>query len=434
MEKDFIKLDIDQEYVEKLKANGIIEPTAIQCKTIPELLMGRDVIAKAQTGTGKTLSFLLPIMKLMEKDNSSLQALIVTPTRELAIQIMSEAEKLADVKGFNILAAYGGQDVEKQLRRLKNNVHCVVATPGRLLDHLRRGSLSLSKLKILVLDEADQMLDMGFLNDVEAIISHTPHNRQTAFFSATMPPEIRKLANKYMSKPTEVSVEGTSITLKEIRQEVIETTDRSKQKALISVLNEYSPFLAIIFCRTKRRAKALNEGLIRQGFKSDELHGDLTQAKRERVMKSFRKAEIQFLVATDVAARGLDIEGITHIFNYDIPQDTESYIHRIGRTGRAGERGVAVTFITPKDRGTLSVIEKGIRMTISKSKFKDTNEEKEEKENKKSDKYNKTKNEAQSKKGKRTNKTKDYKDKESSTKANYIHKENRKNKKRRNHI
>ncbi|SCY42633.1 DEAD/DEAH box helicase [Alkaliphilus peptidifermentans] len=371
MTNKFAKLGVSEEHETQLIENGITEPTSIQTQTIPILLSGRDVIAQAQTGTGKTLAFLLPIMEMIDRNDHNVQALIVTPTRELAIQITSEAKKLSSVKGLNLLAAYGGQDVEKQLRRLKGSTHLVVGTPGRLLDHIRRKSINLSKLKILILDEADQMLHMGFLQDVEQIVFHTPKERQTAFFSATMPQEIRKLANKYMNNPTQVSVEGKNITLKEIRQEVIETTDRSKQDALCSVLDEYEPFLAIIFCRTKRRAKALNEALYNLGYKCDELHGDLTQAKREKVMNSFRKAKIQLLIATDVAARGLDIEGVTHVFNYDIAQDTESYIHRIGRTGRAGQVGVAVTFITPKDRGTLGEIEKGIRMTIKRRRFGD---------------------------------------------------------------
>lgn len=370
MKQDFLDLGIKAEMVEVLKENGITDPTPIQTQVIPELLRGKDVIAQAQTGTGKTLAFVLPIFEQIDLTKDDVQALIVTPTRELAIQITAEARKLTAAKAVNLLAAYGGQDVEQQIRRLKGNIHMVICTPGRLLDHLRRQTINIKHLKMLVLDEADQMLHMGFINDVESIIKQTPVDRQTMFFSATMPREIRSLAAQYMNEPVQIQVKGEDITLREIKQLVIETTDRGKQAALIAALEEYRPFMAIIFCRTKRRAKALNEALGRNGYKTDELHGDLTQAKREKVMKAFRSAKLQFLVATDVAARGLDIEGITHVFNYDIPQDTEDYIHRIGRTGRAGQMGMAVTFVSPKDRDTLMLIEKGIRMAIDKRKVK----------------------------------------------------------------
>lgn len=369
MKNNFSTLGIGNELENLLNRNGIIEPTPVQVQAIPALLTGKDVIAQAQTGTGKTLAFALPIVERIDVNKSFVQALIVTPTRELAIQITAEARKLAEAKGINILSAYGGQDVEKQVKKLKGNIHMVIGTPGRLLDHLRRRSVDFGQLKMLVLDEADQMLHMGFLKEVEEIIRQTPKKRQTMFFSATMPKAIRGLASKYMGEPIQISVQSNNITLNEIKQEVIETTDRSKQDALCKVLDEYRPFMAIIFCRTKRRVSALNEALQLHGYNSGELHGDLTQAKREKVMKSFRKFQIQFLVATDVAARGLDIEGMTHVFNYDIAQDTESYIHRIGRTGRAGQNGVAVTFVTPKDREALNEIEKGIKMTIKRRKI-----------------------------------------------------------------
>ncbi|MCX7922974.1 MAG: DEAD/DEAH box helicase [Clostridia bacterium] len=369
MATDFLTLGIGHELNKILKQSGITEATPIQEQSIPALLTGKDVIAQAQTGTGKTLAFLLPIMEKINVNKSSVQALIITPTRELAIQITAEARKLAVVKGVAILAAYGGQDVEQQIRKLKGNIHLVIGTPGRLLDHLRRKSVNFGELNTLVLDEADQMLSMGFLNEVEQIIKQASRKRQTMLFSATLPKQIRLLASKYMGEPIQIRIQSKGITLDEIKQVVIETTDRGKQDALCKVIDEYNPFLAIIFCRTKRRASALNEALQRHGYKSDELHGDLTQAKREKVMKAFRSAELQFLVATDVAARGLDVEGMTHVFNYDIPEDTESYIHRIGRTGRAGQTGVAVTFVTSKDRAELDAIEKGIKMTLEKRKI-----------------------------------------------------------------
>ena len=361
---NFQTIGISSELENILKESGITEPTPIQEQAIPELLRGKDIIAQAYTGTGKTLAFMLPIMERVDANQPSIQALIITPTRELAIQITNEAKKLMAVKDISILAVYGGQDVEKQLRKLKRGVHLVIGTPGRLLDHIRRGSIDLGQLKMLVLDEADEMLNMGFLKDIENIIYEAPKKRQTMLFSATMPKELRSLATRYMIKPNQIQVQGSNVTLDEIKQIVIETTDRGKQDALCKVIDEQRPFMAIIFCRTKRRVKALNNDLKDRGYNSDEIHGDLSQAKRERVMKSFRKMEIQLLVATDVAARGLDIEGITHIFNYDIPEDAESYIHRIGRTGRAGETGVAVTFVAPKDRQALDIIEKKIRMTL----------------------------------------------------------------------
>ena len=369
MKTNFLNLGIEDELLRVLNENGIVEPTPIQEQTIPALLMGKDVIAQAQTGTGKTLAFVLPIMKKINMNRSHVQALVITPTRELAIQITAEAKKYAQVKNINILAAYGGQDVEQQIRKLKGNVHMVIGTPGRLLDHIRRKTINLSQLKMLVLDEADQMLHMGFLKEVESIILQTPKDRHTMLFSATMPAEIRSLASRYLKDYVQIQVESKNVTLDEIRQIVIETTDRGKEEALFKMLDQYRPFMAIIFCRTKRRASALNQALYQGGYNSDELHGDLTQAKREKVMKAFRNTEIQLLVATDVAARGLDIEGITHVFNYDIPQDVESYIHRIGRTGRAGQKGIAITFVSPKDYEALRNIEKGIKKTLENRKF-----------------------------------------------------------------
>ncbi len=369
MEKNFSSLGISALLEGVLKKNGITRPTPIQEKTIPQLIEGRDLMAQAQTGTGKTLAFLLPILERISKDKPDIQALIVTPTRELAIQITAEGRKLAEAKGVNILAAYGGQDVEQQARKLKGAIHMVIGTPGRLLDHIRRKTLDLSRLKIAVLDEADLMLDMGFLQEVKQILNQTPGERQTMLFSATMPGDIKALASSYMKKPVYVKVQSKNITLDEIKQLVIETTDRAKQDNLCKAIDEFQPFMAIIFCRTKRRAATLNQALKGRGYNSEELHGDLTQAKREKVMKSFREAKIQLLVATDVAARGLDIEGVTHIFNYDMPQDPETYIHRIGRTGRAGEKGMAVTFAAPKDRESLHGIEKGIKTAIERKSY-----------------------------------------------------------------
>jgi ATP-dependent RNA helicase DeaD len=366
----FLDLGIRPEINHKLKANGLFEPTPIQEKTIPVLLDGKDVIAQAQTGTGKTLSFILPILERIDPEKSHIQALVITPTRELAIQITTEVKKLAaDLKGVNVLAVYGGQDVEAQMKKLTGAKQIVIGTPGRLLDHLRRGTIQLAKVSMLVLDEADQMLHMGFLTEVEDIIRETSAGRQTMLFSATMPDQIRSLANRFMHDPADIRVRSTGITLKEIKQIVVETTDRAKQITLRTLVDQYRPFLAIIFCRTKRRASTLNEALMALGYETDELHGDLSQAKREQVMKRFREAKLQLLVATDVAARGLDVEGVTHVFNYDIPHDVESYIHRIGRTGRAGGKGLAITLVAPKDRPYLEIIEKGINQSIEKKRI-----------------------------------------------------------------
>lgn len=364
---DFTALGIRKDIQQQLQLNGIIEPTPIQKETIPLLLDGVDVIAQAQTGTGKTLAFILPILERVDTNNPNVQALVVTPTRELALQITSELNYFTSkLKNVNALAVYGGQDVAQQMKRLKRKIHIVISTPGRLLDHLRRETIDLSQVSMLVLDEADQMLHLGFLPEVEEIIQALPTNRQTMLFSATMTKQVRSIAQNYMEKPVDIRVEHKKVTVEDIEQIVVETTDRAKQASLRMMMDKHQPFLAIIFCRTKRRVSALIDALKGFGYNAEELHGDLSQAKREKVMKLFRDAKIQYLVATDVAARGIDVEGVTHVFNYDIPHDVESYIHRIGRTGRAGEKGVAITFVAPKDRSFLEMIEKGIHQTFDK--------------------------------------------------------------------
>jgi ATP-dependent RNA helicase DeaD len=354
----FKALGIHDELTHILLQNGIGEPTPIQKETIPVILEGHDVVGQAQTGTGKTLAFVLPLLQRMVADRDEIQGLIVAPTRELAIQITAEVRKITETLGrINVLAVYGGQDVIAQMHKLQGKVHIVVGTPGRLLDHIRRETIDLSNVKTFVLDEADQMLHIGFLTDIEAIMGSVPESRQTLLFSATMPDEVKKLAVMYTNKPQDIHIQTKQVTLKEIRQRIVKTTDRGKQNDLVKTISLLRPYLAIIFCRTKRRVSRLNEALQTKGFNADELHGDLSQAKREDVMRRFRDGEIQFLVATDVAARGLDVEGVTHVFNYDIALDTESYIHRIGRTGRAGGIGLAVTFVAQKDRRLLQVIE-----------------------------------------------------------------------------
>ncbi|WP_078380514.1 DEAD/DEAH box helicase [Sutcliffiella halmapala] len=362
---DFLQLGIRKEINHTLKSLGLVAPTPIQEKTIPSVLEGKDVIAQAQTGTGKTLAFVLPIIEKINVDKPETQALILTPTRELAHQITKEIKKmLENVEGVNVLAIYGGQDVQHQLKKLRGAQHIIVATPGRLLDHVRRRTIDLSTITKLVIDEADQMLLMGFLPDVDSIIGETFSSRQTMLFSATIPNEIHALANKYMIEPVHIEIKEKQVTVKKIQQFKVETTDRRKEGTLLHLLEEHRPYLAIIFCRTKARVQKLQETLKQKGFNSDELHGDIPQSKRQRAMRNFRDAKIQYLVATDVAARGLDVEGITHIYNYDVPQDVESYIHRIGRTGRASGDGAAYTLYAPRDVDFLQMIEKGIKQTL----------------------------------------------------------------------
>ncbi|MCM3747163.1 DEAD/DEAH box helicase [Paenibacillus pasadenensis] len=364
MSSSFQALGIREELSALLHQEGIITPTPVQETAIPVLMKNKDAIVQAQTGTGKTLAFALPILESIHSNKSYTQALILTPTRELAIQITGELSKLAPQLGVSVLAAYGGQDVESQIRKLKNAPHIVIATPGRLLDHLRRGTVTLSSIRMLVLDEADQMLHMGFLKEVEAIIDQCSLKRQTMLFSATMPGPVKQLAARYMDNPEDIRIRSTAVTLDAISQLVVDTTDRNKQDLLLAMLDAENPYLAVVFCRTKLRAKKLTEALQEAGVPADELHGDLTQAKRETVMKRFRSAKLQVLVATDVAARGLDVEGVTHVFNYDCPSDGDTYIHRIGRTGRAGESGRAITFATPRDRMSLETIEQKIRAKL----------------------------------------------------------------------
>jgi len=360
----FKKLGLNDDIIDMIKIQGITEPTEVQEQSIPLIKDGSDVIAEAQTGTGKTLAFLLPMFDNMSADINTIQGLIVTPTRELALQITEEAKKIASCKNLNILAAYGGKDIGVQLKKLKGNIHLIVATPGRLLDHLSRGTVKLDNLRTLVLDEADQMLLMGFKNDIEAILEKTSKKRQTLCFSATMSSEVRKLAYKYMNDPKEVIIKKQETTLKNIKQFLIETTDRRKQEDLCKVMDEDNPFMAIIFCRTKRRVDDLEVALYKKGYNCKKLHSDITQSKREKIMKEFKHCDIQYLIATDVASRGLDINGVTHVYNYDIPESSEAYIHRIGRTGRAGEDGYTYLFAAPKDKFLLDCIEKKIKGKI----------------------------------------------------------------------
>jgi ATP-dependent RNA helicase DeaD len=364
--KDFLLLGIRRKINDFLRENGITEPTPIQVQAIPVLMTGKDLLAQSQTGTGKTLAFLLPVLEKIEVNKPQVQSLIITPTRELALQITGEAKNLGDKLGINILSVYGGQDVERQIKKLKGHIHMVIGTPGRLLDHIRRKTISLSGVSKLVLDEADQMLHMGFLEDVEEIIRKSPVKKQTMLFSATLPPRIRALAARYMRKPADIRIQSRQVILDKIKQIVIELEEKEKLTQLCRLIDENQPYLAIIFCHTRQRASELAAALIQRGYAADELHGDLSQAKRQQVMKRFSSARLQLLVATDIAARGLDIEGVTHVYSYDISHYLESYIHRIGRTGRAGESGTAVTFVLPGEHRYLRIIEQGTGAAIEK--------------------------------------------------------------------
>ncbi|MEF3305501.1 DEAD/DEAH box helicase, partial [Paenibacillus sp. GYB003] len=361
MSLTFSSLGLPGDLCEYLRRSGIESPTPVQRLAIPSALAGRDVIVQAQTGTGKTLAFLLPLLAHAPAvRNEGVRALVLTPTRELAIQIASEARGIADAVGLTVLSVYGGQDVIAQAHKLEAAPDLVVATPGRLLDHTRRGTVDLSHLSALVLDEADQMLHMGFLPEVEEVIRLTPDSRQTMLFSATFPESVRALSERYMNRPEDIRVQGRQVTLDEIRQYAAETTDRLRKQTLLRLIAEHRPRLAVVFCRTKIRAKKLAADLAAEGWNAGELHGDLTQAQREAVMTRFRAGAVRLLVATDVAARGLDVEGVTHVYNYDVPHDPESYIHRIGRTGRAGQRGTAVSLVAAKDEAALRDIERAI--------------------------------------------------------------------------
>ena len=363
---NFNDLGINSSLIKIIQKEGIQAPTPIQEACIPFIKNRQDLIAEAQTGTGKTLAFLLPLFEIIDPKLQATQALILTPTRELALQITEVAKQLAKVNDIQVLEIYGGRNIGSQLNKLKGSIQMIIATPGRLIDHLERETVDLTTIKSVVIDEADQMLLMGFKNEVDRILTQTPRNRQTLFFSATMKPNVKRLAYQYTYQPQTVSIEPKKVTLEAIAQEVIETSDREKFQSLMTVLHEDNPFLAIIFCRTKRRANELYDKMKKQRLNVQVIHSDIAQNKRERILKSFRSADLQYLIATDVASRGLDINGITHIYNYDVPELPDTYIHRIGRTGRAGEEGYTCMFVTPKDHYEFNMIERRLRFNIKR--------------------------------------------------------------------
>lgn len=361
---NFEELKISSNLIEMLKKQGIKEPTSIQEETIPFILKGKDVIGEAATGTGKTLAFLLPLFEKIEKKDGKIKTLILSPTRELAVQINEEIKKLNTENIFNVALIYGGKEISSQISKFERGVDIVIATPGRLLDHVKRKTIDLSSVSKLIVDEADQMIQLGFKNEMEAIVSIIPSKRQTLMFSATLDSAVKKIAYKYTKEPIIVSIKNNEDKFKNIEQFVVVTSDRKKQDTLTQMLNEDNPFMGIIFCRTKLRVDKLDEVLHMKGFKCQKLHSDIPQSKREKIMKSFKNLEVQFLIATDVAARGIDVTGVTHVYNYDIPENSEIYTHRIGRTGRVKEKGKTYILLDPKDNVNLKNLEEQLGFKI----------------------------------------------------------------------
>ncbi|AIY19413.1 DEAD/DEAH box helicase [Pimelobacter simplex] len=361
----FADLGLGERILKALKGVGYESPSAIQAQTIPHLLDGRDVMGLAQTGTGKTAAFALPILDRLDLSQKTPQALVLAPTRELALQVCEAFEKYAaDLRGVHVLPVYGGQGYGVQLSALRRGVHIVVGTPGRIMDHLDKGTLDLSELRFLVLDEADEMLNMGFAEDVETILADTPTDKQVALFSATMPKQIKALSSKYLNDPVSIAIERKTRTAENITQRYLIVSYPQKVDALTRILEVENFEGMIVFVRTKSETETLAEKLRARGYSAAAINGDIAQQQRERTVNQLKDGKLDILVATDVAARGLDVERISHVVNYDIPTDTEAYVHRIGRTGRAGRSGDAISFVTPRERYLLKHIEKATRSTL----------------------------------------------------------------------
>ncbi|GHT15115.1 RNA helicase [Bacteroidia bacterium] len=365
----FKDLGLSEETLAVLATKGFEQPTPIQQMAIPALLQGsKDIIAQAQTGTGKTAAFGLPIMEQLQSDHS-VQALILAPTRELALQVSDELSSFKGARNITIASIYGGASMVEQLRRLKRGVDIVVGTPGRVLDHIHRGSLDLSRIRWFILDEADEMLNMGFIEDIENIFQQTPENRRVMLFSATMPDRIVKLSKKYMPDrellKTETNQDATPLT----DQIYFEVSISDRLDALTRIIDVEPEFYGLVFCRTKLTVDEVVSNLLKYGYSADGLHGDITQIAREKILMRFRNKQINILVATDVAARGIDIQELTHVINYSLPQDFDAYVHRIGRTGRAGKEGTAITFISPKEYRQLMQMQRVIKTTIRKEQL-----------------------------------------------------------------
>ncbi|KRC88363.1 cold-shock protein [Terrabacter sp. Root85] len=362
----FADLGLDDKVLKALRDVGYEYPSPIQEATIPALLDGRHVVGLAQTGTGKTAAFALPILSRLDLKQKSPQALILAPTRELALQVCEAFERYAaHLRGVHVLPVYGGQAYGVQLSALRRGVHIVVGTPGRIMDHLEKGTLDLSELRFLVLDEADEMLKMGFADDVETILADTPDDKHVALFSATMPAQIRRISKKYLQDPVEITVKTTTSTAPNITQRYLTVSYPQKVDALTRILEVENFEGMIVFVRTKNETETLAEKLRARGFSAMAINGDIAQNQRERTVDQLKSGKLDILVATDVAARGLDVERISHVVNYDIPTDTESYVHRIGRTGRAGRSGDAISFVTPRERHLLKAIEKATRQSLT---------------------------------------------------------------------
>ncbi|GAF36368.1 DEAD/DEAH box helicase [Lentilactobacillus farraginis] len=354
----FSELGLSDSLLSAISKSGFEEATPIQAETIPMVLNGEDVIGQAQTGTGKTAAFALPILQHLDFDNPNVQALIISPTRELAIQTQEEVYRLGKDEKAKVQVVYGGADIRRQINALKNHPQIIVGTPGRILDHISRHTLKLDHVKTLVLDEADEMLNMGFLDDIESIIKQVPSDRQTLLFSATMPPQIKRVGVQFMKDPKQVKIKAKELTTDLIDQYYVRVKEYEKFDTMTRFFDVQDPEVTIVFCRTKRRVDEVSKGLEARGYNAAGLHGDLTQARRTQIMNEFKRGKVDILVATDVAARGIDISGVTHVYNYDIPQDPDSYVHRVGRTGRAGKHGVSITFTTPNEMDYLHEIEK----------------------------------------------------------------------------
>ena len=371
----FSDLGLDGPVLKALDDVGYETPSAIQAATIPPLLAGRDVVGLAQTGTGKTAAFALPILARLDVSQKTPQALVLAPTRELALQVCEAFERYgAHLRGVHILPVYGGQGYGVQLSALRRGVHIVVGTPGRIMDHLDKGTLDLSELKYLVLDEADEMLKMGFAEDVETILADTPDDKQVALFSATMPATIRRIAKQYLSDAEEITVKGKTTTSVNTTQRYLVVSYQQKVDALTRILEVENFEGMIVFVRTKNVTEELAEKLRARGYSAAAINGDIAQQQRERTVNQLKSGKLDILVATDVAARGLDVERISHVVNFDIPTDTESYVHRIGRTGRAGRTGDAISFVTPRERYLLNAIEKATRQPLTQMQLPSVDE------------------------------------------------------------
>ncbi len=366
---EFSNLKLRPELVQTVADLGYEEPTPIQEQVIPALLSGQDVIGQAQTGTGKTAAFALPILNALSPSDKGIQSLILAPTRELAQQVAQAITEYSQKMPVTVLAVYGGQAYDGQIRTLRRGVDIVVGTPGRLIDLMKRKVLDLSNVRTLVLDEADEMLSMGFIDDIETILQATPAERQTALFSATLPPEIRQLANKYMRNPQSIAIQRKELTVAAIEQRYYMVNERDKLAALTRLFEVEEIVSALIFVRTRMSAGALANELTVRGFPSEAIHGDLSQDARDAVLNRFRQNQIKVLVATDVAARGLDIDDISHVFNYDLPLDAETYVHRVGRTGRAGRSGIAISLVTPAEEWRMHRIEKYTRQPAARAEL-----------------------------------------------------------------